>query len=75
MLLSLFLLVLFIFIGRYIFISAKTGKLESYYGVNMSPVFKEEPIGFCFILFLYICLLSGLGFLLYHRWPWFVVGQ
>ena len=70
MLLSLLLLILFIFIGRYILVSVKMGKLESYYGENSSPVFREEPIGFCFILLLYVGLWVGFGYLLYTRWPW-----
>ena len=71
MLLSLFLLLLFVLIGKYIVISIKTGKLDSYYGENMSPIFEEEPIGFCFILLFYLGLWGLLGYLLYARWPWF----
>jgi len=70
MLLSLLLLVLFVFIGRYIFMSIKKGKMESYHGENMSPVFKEEPIGFSVVLFMYVGLWCGLGYLLYIRWAW-----
>ncbi len=71
MLINILLLLLFIFVGRYILISIKTGKLNSYYGENMSPVFNEEPIGFIIILFFYIGVWLLFAYLLYARWPWF----
>ncbi len=71
MLLTLFVLVIFLWFSYSLVTSIKKGKLESYYGENMSPRFKEEPIQFLVALLIYFSIWLLFVYVLYARWPWF----
>ena len=71
MLSSVFLLVVFIWFSYALLVAVKKGKVDSFYGENMSPSFKDEPLGYVSVFFIYIGIWLFLAYILCTSWPWF----
>jgi len=69
MFLSLFLLILFIFMSYALFDSIKHKRFELN-SENMSSSFEDQPYSYIFTLLTYVGIWGFLGFLIYTRWPW-----
>ena len=71
MLSSVFLLVVFIWFSYALVVTVKKGKVDSYYGENMSPSFKDGPFEYAGVLAIYVGIWLFLAYVLFASWPWF----
>jgi len=70
MLSNILLLVVFIWFSYALVVAIIKGKIDSYYGENMSPSFKDEPLGYIGALVIYIGIWLFLAYILCVSWPW-----